>query len=126
MQYMKSTTVSMYFCLDPPATALLAFLYLGEEIHLNQIIGAILILSGMYMTIHFGEKIISPPTPVSTNKRRRRSSHERRISSPSNFPAYRDIDDEMEDQPLMNPYRDDDDELEMTEDNTDMYGSDEW
>ena len=51
----------MYFCLDPPATALLAFLYLGEEIHLNQIIGAILILSGMYMTIHFGEKIISPP-----------------------------------------------------------------
>ena len=126
MQYMKSTTVSMYFCLDPPATALLAFLYLGEEIHLNQIIGAILILSGMYMTIHFGEKIISPRTPVSTNKRRRRSSHERRISSPSNFPAYRDIDDEMEDQPLMNPYRDDDDELEMTEDNTDMYGSDEW
>ena len=70
------------------------------------------------------------PLPDATTqystKRRRRSSHERRISSPSNFPAYRDIDDEMEDQPLMNPYRDDDDELEMTEDNTDMYGSDEW
>eukprot|EP00944_MAST-04C_sp_MAST-4C-sp1_P000258 g258.t1 len=121
MQYMKSTTVSMYFCLDPPATALLAYLYLSEEIHLNQIIGAVLILTGMYMTIHFGEKIVAPPTPSTPSKRRRRSSSERRGSSPMVFAPYRDADDGMEDQPLMHPYVDDDDTEEV-----DMYGSDEW
>ena len=55
IQYLHATTVSMYFCIDPPATALFAAIFLKESIHARQIIGGVLILFGMYVTIKFGE-----------------------------------------------------------------------
>ena len=55
IQYLHATTVSMYFCVDPPATALFAAIFLGESIHARQVIGGALILVGMYVTIKFGE-----------------------------------------------------------------------
>jgi drug/metabolite transporter (DMT)-like permease len=55
IQYLHATTVSMYFCIDPPATALFAAIFLKESIHARQVIGGVLILFGMYVTIKFGE-----------------------------------------------------------------------
>ena len=49
----------MYFCIDPPATALFAAIFLGESIHARQVIGGMLILVGMYVTIKFSEGNIS-------------------------------------------------------------------
>ena len=99
MQFLKSTTVSMYFCLDPPATALLAFVYLGEQIHAPQVIGAALILLGMYMTIHYGEKI--PPMPDTPKQEDRRRRQSRGRSYDEDIVKY----DMEEDAPLMSPYR---------------------
>jgi drug/metabolite transporter (DMT)-like permease len=59
IQYLHATTVSMYFCIDPPATALFAAIFLGESIHARQVIGGMLILVGMYVTIKFSEGNIS-------------------------------------------------------------------
>jgi drug/metabolite transporter (DMT)-like permease len=55
IQYLHATTVSMYFCIDPPATALFAAIFLKESIHARQVVGGVLILFGMYVTIKFGE-----------------------------------------------------------------------
>ena len=60
IKYLNATTVAMYFCLDPPATALIAAIFLGESLHFNQFVGAVLIIIGMYFTIKFGEKKESP------------------------------------------------------------------
>ena len=46
----------MYFCVDPPATALFAAIFLHEQIHLTQVVGSIFILFGMWITIKFGEE----------------------------------------------------------------------
>jgi len=56
IKYLNATTIAMYYCLDPPAVALIAALFLGESIHINQVIGSLLVLIGMYFTIHYGEK----------------------------------------------------------------------
>ncbi len=56
IQYLPATTISMYFCIDPPATALFAAIFLGESIHLRQVVGAALILVGMWVTIRYGEE----------------------------------------------------------------------
>lgn len=56
IQYLHATTVSMYFCVDPPATALFAAVFLGEQIHTRQVIGGLLIVAGMVVTIRFGER----------------------------------------------------------------------
>lgn len=56
IKYLNATTVAMYYCVDPPATALVAAIFLGESIHFNQILGSLLIVVGMYLTIKFGEK----------------------------------------------------------------------
>ena len=56
IQYLPATTISMYFCVDPPATALFAAIFLHEQIHLTQVIGSIFILLGMWITIKFGQE----------------------------------------------------------------------
>jgi len=56
IKYLNATTVAMYYCLDPPATASVAAIFLGESIHFNQVVGSLLILIGMSLTIYFGEK----------------------------------------------------------------------
>lgn len=56
IRYLNATTVAMYYCIDPPATALVAAIFLGESIHFNQVLGGLLIVIGMYFTIKFGEK----------------------------------------------------------------------
>jgi drug/metabolite transporter (DMT)-like permease len=56
IQYLPATTISMYFCVDPPATALFAAIFLHEQIHTTQVIGSTLILFGMWVTIRHGEE----------------------------------------------------------------------
>lgn len=56
IQFLKASTVSMYFCIDPPATALFAAFFLNEKIHTRQIVGACFIIAGMWITIRFGEQ----------------------------------------------------------------------
>jgi|EP00505_MAST-04D_sp_SCG-Rhode-Island_P003253 drug/metabolite transporter (DMT)-like permease len=106
MKYIKSTTVSMYFCLDPPATALLAYVSLGEQIHFVQMCGGGLILSGMYMTIHYGEKMKEPVLDKGNSRRR---SHDR-------------IGDEesREDAPLMLSYRSSNSDIDSGDDRYDF------
>ena len=53
IQYIPTTTCSMYFSCDPIATALFAYIFLGESIHTVQIVGGFFVLTGMYLVIFF-------------------------------------------------------------------------
>lgn len=66
IKYLNATTVAMYYCVDPPATALIAAIFLGESIHFNQVVGGLLIVIGMYFTIKFGEKKESESIKINT------------------------------------------------------------
>ena len=78
IQYLPATTISMYFCVDPPATALFAAIFLHEQIHSTQAIGSILILFGMWVTIKHGEE-----GEISDDAKRDRNEHIGSINGPA-------------------------------------------
>ncbi len=64
VQKLGATTSGIFLNFNPIFTAILAFIFLGEELTWIQILGTIVVVTGCYLFSHFKTVAVQPVRPL--------------------------------------------------------------